>query len=91
MIGEKDVGMRILREIEFEEAFRKGKKSGIDEGMKLGIDEGMKLGIDEGKKLVVEEIILNLLKNFDFDLEAISIIVGVNISRVIEVKEKHGL
>ncbi|MCP3942926.1 MAG: hypothetical protein GY710_15765 [Desulfobacteraceae bacterium] len=50
-----DAQRKVVRRLNQEEGFDKGKKEGIEEGKKEGIEEGKKEGIEEGKKEGIEE------------------------------------
>jgi len=43
----------------------------------------------EGKAENTEEIVLNLLSNYDVDFETISDIVGIDVGEVIEIRDKY--
>jgi len=63
----------IFREIFIEDAYREGKAEGFA----------------EGKAENNRKIVLNLLSNYDVDFETVSDIVGIDVSEVIEIRDKY--
>ena len=77
MLMSDRVPVDIFREIFIEDAYREAKAKGFAEGKV------------EGKAENTRKIVLNLLSNYDVDFETISDIVGIDVSEVIEIRDKY--
>ena len=69
---------------------REKYEEGREEGRMMGHEEGREEGRAEGREEGREEVILNMLKA-NMEEKVVAQISGTTISRLRQIKEKHGL
>ncbi len=85
-------------ELGIEQGMERGMERGIEQGKKQGIEQGMERGIEQGKKQGIEQgieqgislknrlVVIELIRNTDFDDEKIALIVGTTLDFVAELR-----